>query len=125
MTAPLTPREHLRRVSIAYEKAANDYHGIARAAAVAEAEHKAERAKAVLRYRAAEDVRSHAEAEARADADDRIAALYQARLIAAALADSSKQKLLQLREQVATGRTAVASDRVADQQHAAGLTGAA
>lgn len=122
---PLTPREHLRNVSRAYEKAADEYHGIAKAAAVAEAAHKAARAKAILRYRAADDVKSFAEAEARAEADDEIAGLHQARLIAAALADSHKQKLLQLREQVATGRTAVASDRVADQQHAAGLTGAA
>lgn len=124
MSGP-TPREHLGVVSRAYELAANEYHGIARAAAVAEATHKAARAKAVLRHRAAEGVRSQAEAECRAEADEEIAALYQERLIAAALADSSKQKLLQLREQVATGRTAVASDRAADQHHAAGLTGAA
>jgi len=37
----------------------------------------------------------------------------------------AREKLRQLREQVATGRTAVASERTADSFHAQGLSGAA
>ena len=115
----------LGAVSTANERAATEYGAIAHRAAVAEAAHKAARAKAILRFRAQDGVRSHAEAEAHAEADDEIAGLYQERLIAAALADSHREKLRQLREQVATGRTYVASERAADQIHANGLAGVA
>lgn len=121
----VTAREHLGAVSRAYEIAADEYRGIARSAAIAEAAHKAARAKAILRHKADAGRMSHAEAETRAEADDEIAGLYQERLITAALADSAREKLRQLREQVATGRTAVASERAVDQFHAQGLTGAA
>jgi hypothetical protein len=113
-------------VSRAYEIAADEYRGIAVAAAQSEAAHKAARAKAILREKAREDVRmSHAEAEARAEADDEIAGLYLDRMVKAALADSHREKLRQLREQVATGRTAGASEREVDRIHAGGLSGAA
>jgi hypothetical protein len=95
-------------------------------AAAAEADHKAARAKAILTAKASETDRiSHAEAEARAEADEHIAGLYRERLIAAALQDSHREKLRQLREQVATGRTAVTSEREVDKIHAIGLSGAA
>lgn len=116
----------LGEVSRAYETAVGEYRGVAVAAAEAEAEHRRERAKAILRFKARDDVRvSHAEAETRAEADDRIADLYMKRVTTAAVADSHRERLRQLREQVATGRTAVASDREADRIHAAGMTGAA
>ena len=116
----------LGAVSRAYEIAADEYRGIAQAAAEAEAAHKAARAKAILRFKADETQRmSHAEAETRAEADETIADLYRQRLIAGALADSAREKLRQLREQVATGRTAVASERAVDGLHANGLSGAA
>lgn len=118
--------QRLGVVSRAYELAADEYREVAIAAANAEAAHKAARAKAILREKARDDVRmSHAEAETRAEADDTIADLYRQRLITAAVADSHREKLKQLREQVATGRTAVASSRFVDQLHADGLTGAA
>lgn len=115
----------LGAVSRQYEKLVDEYRDVAINAAVAEAEHKTARAKAILRAKAGEERVSHAEAEARAEADDEIAALYLRRLTTAALADSHREKLRQLREQVATGRTAVASERAADQLHAEGRTGAA
>lgn len=118
--------EHLGRVSRAYETAVLDYRGVALAAAEAEASHKVARAKAILRFKASETERiSHAEAEARAEADDTIAGLYLRRLTTAAEADAHRERLRQLREQVATGRTAVASERAQDQLHADRATGAA
>lgn len=116
----------LGAVSRAYEVAVDAYRQIALDAAAAEAEHKTARAKAVLHAKASsEDRVSHADAEARAEADDRIAALLMQRLTTAAIADSHREKLRQLREQVATGRTAVASERLQDQLHAETRTGAA
>jgi hypothetical protein len=116
----------LGEVSRAYEIAAGEYRDIAVHAAEAEAAHKSARARAILKAKASETERiSHAEAETRAEADDTIASLYRDRLIASAMADSHREKLRQLREQVATGRTAVASDREVDKLHAHGLTGAA
>lgn len=116
----------LGEVSRAYELAADQYRDIAIKAAEAEAAHKVARAKAILQYKASETERiSHAEAETRAEADDRIAGLYLERVITAAKADAHREKLRQLREQVATGRTAVASEREIDRIHADGLSGAA
>lgn len=117
--------QRLGVVSRQYEQMADEYRDVAIAAATAEAAHKAARAKAILRERAGEGRVSHAEAEARAEADDTIAELYQQRLVTAAIADSHREKLRQLREQVATGRTAVASERDVDRIHANGLSGAA
>jgi hypothetical protein len=128
-TERLTPIQRLGVVSRQYEEMADAYRQVALDAAVAEAAHKTARAKVILNVKAVakgESERiSHAEAETRAEADDNVAALFLERLTTAALADSHREKLRQLREQVATGRTAVASERAADAQHAAGLTGAA
>jgi hypothetical protein len=117
--------DHLGSVSRTYQKAADDYRGIAVRAAQAEAEHRTARAKAILSIKARAERMSQGEAEARADADDRIAGLYLARLIAAAEADAHREKLRQLREQLATGRTRAASERAVDEIHARGLSGAA
>jgi hypothetical protein len=125
VTAPrggVTAAEHLGEVSKMYARLADSYRQVTLDAAAAEAEHKAARAKAVLAFKAGEEKVSHAEAEARADADDHIADLYLRRLTTAALASSHREKLHQLREQVATGRTAVASERAADEMHARGAT---
>jgi hypothetical protein len=117
--------QRLGIVSRAYELAADEYRGIAEAAARAEAAHKAARAKAILRFKAQGERVSHAEAEAKAEADDEVAGLYLERVVKQALADSHREKLRQLREQVATGRTAVASEREVDRVHAGGWSGAA
>ncbi len=116
----------LGAVSRAYEQSAVEYQAVAVAAAEAEAAHKTARAKKILALKADDSVRmSHAEAETRAEADDEIAGLCRDRLIAGAMADSHRERLRQLREQVATGRTAVASERAADEFHAKGYGGAA
>lgn len=127
MTGPrrMSPLERLGEVSRAYEAMADGYQAVLLQAAAAEAAHKTARAKAILRFKAGEERVSHAEAESRAEADDVVAGLYLERLTTAAVAESHREKLRQLREQVANGRTAVASDRAADAHHAAGLTGAA
>lgn len=125
----LTPLQRLGEVSRNYERLADSYRQVALDAAAAEAAHKTARAKAILAVKAAakgESERiSHADAETRAEADDTVAGLFLERLTKAALADSHREKLRQLKEQVATGRTAVASDRAADGHHASGYTGAA
>lgn len=122
----LTPLQRLGVVSRQYERLADEYRQVALDAAAAEAAHKSARAKAILRFKASTAERiSHAEAETRAEADDEIGELYLRRLSTAAVAESHRAKLHQLREQVATGRTAVASERTADQFHAQGATGAA
>lgn len=116
---------HLGRISRAYEIAADEYREIAQRAAETEAAHKTARAKSILRFKAAGERVSHAEAETRAEAEEDIAVLFRERLIAAALADSAREKLRQLREQVSVGRTAVASERAVDDFHGRGITGAA
>ena len=121
----MTALSRLGEVSRAYELAADEYRAFVVDAAEAEAAHRSGKAKTILRFKALEDVRSHAEAEARADADEEIADLYRRRLVTAALAESHKAKLQQLREQVATGRTRVTSEREVDRIHAGGLSGAA
>lgn len=121
----MTALGRLGAVSRAYEMAADEYRGIAERAAIAEAAHKAARAKAILKFKAAGERVSHAEAETRAEAEDQIADLFRERLIAAALADSAREKLRQLREQQANGRTAVASEREVDKIHAGQWSGAA
>ena len=86
-------------------------------AAQAEATHKAARAKRLLKARA-EGVRSVSEAEAIAEADDNVADLYMRRLTTSAVADSSKQRILSLRERVGAIRSVLADQREADRQHA-------
>lgn len=118
--------EHLGVVSREYQRMADSYRQVATDSAEAEAAHKVARAKAILRFKATETERmSQAEAETRAEADDEISGLYRDRLVKAALADAHREKLRQLREQVATGRTAVASEREGDRLHAHGMDGAA
>jgi hypothetical protein len=117
--------DRLGVISRAYEKAADEYRDVALAAATAEAAHKTARAKAILHFKATAERRvSHAEAECWAEANDEVAGLYLERLTTAALADSARQKLAQLREQVGVGRTAAAAERLVDQVHAQGWSGA-
>lgn len=125
----MTPLQRLTSYALAYEKAADEYKELALQAAACEAEHKAARAKAILRFKArveqGKQRMSQAEAESMAEADDTVADLYMARLTSAAVAEAHKQKLFQLREMVSAARTVVASERTADSFHAGGLTGAA
>lgn len=122
MTDPL---ERLGAVSRAYQTQAAMYRSVLVAAAEAEAEHKAARAQAILAAMAEGEKVSHAKAETVAEADEVIADLYKQRLITAAVAEAHRAQLLQLREQVANGRTFVASAREVDRMHAEGQGGAA
>jgi triphosphoribosyl-dephospho-CoA synthetase len=117
----MSAADHLGRISNDYAKLAQEYGAIAEAAAEAEALHKAERAKAVLTAKATTSERmSHAEAETRAEANERIAELYRQRLVTAAHAEATRERLRQLREQVAVGRSFLVGERTADQLHATG-----
>lgn len=117
--------QHLRAVSLEYESKASDATKVYTAAARAEAVYKRERAKASLRFKESGERMSVAEAELRADADDNVARLYEDRLVLAATAAAHKDKLIQLREQNANGRTAVVDERAGDEIHARGHSGAA
>lgn len=114
--------EQLGRVSATYATMAVEYRAVAEAAAAAESAHKHARAKAILRYKASEDRMSMAEAEARAEADDEVAGLYTERLMTAAVADSYRQRLSQLREQTSVGRSFAAAERLGDEIHMRGAT---
>lgn len=116
--------QHLGKVSREYELRAISAADVYTEAARAEAAYKNERAKAVYRHKMSGDRMSVAEAELRADAQDDICELLQARLVKAAAADGLKARLTQLREQNANGRTAVVDERAADQFHANGYGGA-
>lgn len=115
--------DHLGAVSRDYQERADAYRGIATDAARSEAAHKTARAKAILLAKAGAERMSQAEAETRVDADDTIAELLQDRLIKAALLDAAREKLRQLKEQIAYGRTYVATEREIDRMHAAGYGG--
>lgn len=99
---------------------AQDYERVALAAAHAESDHKRVRAQTILRVKTTEERMSHAEAEARAEADDEVSRLYRLRVTTAAVADAHRERLRQLREQVAVGRSFATSEREADRLHATG-----
>lgn len=115
---------HLADTARRYQQAAAEYGPLLQAAAQAEADYKRDRAKLMLRCRDSGEVRSVAEAEMRADADDHVAGLLQQRLLTRAVADSHLEMLRQLRTQVEAVRSYVATEREADRHHAQGHTGA-
>ena len=91
--------------------------GQIREAAETEAAHKAARARRVLKAMHEEGVKSVAMAENIAEADDCVADLYSKRLIAAALAEASKQKIYSLREAIGLERSRMANEREMDRIH--------
>jgi hypothetical protein len=111
----------LGAVSAEYERRASAYGNLTDAAAEAEAVHRQERAKAVIWHKSQGEKLSQAEAETRADADDHVAELFKTRLVTAAAAEAAKQKLGQLKEQVAVGRSFAAAERYSDELHGKGL----
>lgn len=88
------------------------------AAAEAEAEHKRARAKRFLKAMHDGEAKSAAMAENIAEADDEVADLLSRRLIAAAIAASTKEKLMSLREEIATARSEAVTQRELDKFHA-------
>lgn len=115
----------LGAVSREYEALAQDYGRIAHEAAEAEATYRHQRARFIVTQRAGDPKASVAFLESLADADEGVSAALGDRLVKAAAADAARERLRQLREQVATGRTAVASEREADRVHASGSGGVA
>ena len=121
----MSASEYLHRVNEEYRRLAGQYKGVAREAALAEAHHKAQRAKKILVIKDANPGMSHAEAVTRAEADDEIAALHQDRLLKDGLRDSLKEKLHQMKEEVPSARTGVVNERTVDDFHSRGYSGAA
>lgn len=118
MTAAVS--EAVRRLGVVsrdYERLASEYQDIAIAAAEAESDYRKEKAKAMLLAMA--EGASAVKAEALANGDDRIAEICRQYKITAALADSARAKLTQLREQVAVGRSMMVAERESDRIHAA------
>lgn len=87
------------------------------AAAEAEAEHKKQRAKRFLKAMHDGEAKSAAMAENIAEADDTVADLLSRRLIAAAIATSTKEKLMSLREEIGYERSLMADRRAYDDIH--------
>lgn len=119
-----TAAEYLHRVNEEYRRLAGEYKGVARDAAEAEAEHKAQRAIKIITLKDATPGMSHAEATTRAEADPLIMGLLRDRLLKAGLRDSLKEKLHQLKEEAPSARTAEVSERGTDEFHARGYSGA-
>lgn len=93
------------------------YHEQAIEAAKAEAAHKSARARRYLKARHTGEAKSAADAEQVAEADDEVADLHSLRLISAAIADATKQKILSLREEIGMVRSEMANQREADKFH--------
>lgn len=110
----------LGTVSAEYATRAEEYAGIADEAARAEAEHRKERAKAIVWHKTSAEKISMAEAETRAEADENVSRLYLDRLVKAAAADAARARLHQLKEQTAVGRSFAAAERFGDELHAKG-----
>jgi hypothetical protein len=87
------------------------------AAAEAEAHHKRHRAKRFLQAMHDGEAKSAVMAENIAEADDVVADLLSRRLIAAAIADATKQKLLSLRAEMDMLRSEMADRRMHDEFH--------
>ena len=120
--------EALRRlgvVSRTYEAMATENGPILEEAAHAEADYKHARARFIVSQRAQDPKASVSYLDALAEADPDLAGLLRARLVTAAKAEATKARLQQLREQVANGRTAVATEREADRIHSTGTGGQA
>jgi hypothetical protein len=97
--------------------AVQDYRRQAVAAAEAEAAHKAARAKRCLEARHSGEAKTATEAEWIGEADERVGDLYSKRLITAALADATKQRILSIREAVGMRRSEMADARFQDDLH--------
>jgi hypothetical protein len=112
--------EALRRlgeVSRTYEALAQDYARILEEAAHAEADYKRARGRFIVTARFEDPKASVAFIDAQVDADDDLAGLLRQRLVTQSAAEAAKARLQQLREQVANGRTAVATERESDRIH--------
>lgn len=116
MTTPISPTQRLAQVSREYAERAQEYAQIATEAAVREANYR--RVKAQTALKAIADGASAAKAEMIADADETVATACLDYKTSAAVCDAASKRLTQLREQVATGRTLLVSERESDRIHA-------
>lgn len=94
------------------------YRDQAVAAAQSEAEHKRVRARRFLTAMHDGEAKSAAMADSIAEADDQVADLYSKRLVSAAVADATKQKVLSLRTEIEYERSLMADRRAEDAFHA-------
>ena len=123
MITPQSPIQRLGELSREYERRANAYADVARDAAGNEARYRMLKAQTMLA--ATQDGASAAKAEIIADANPQVAQACWDYKVSAAVADSARAKLSQLREAVATGRSVLVNERESDRVHAQGMGGAA
>lgn len=121
--AQVTALAQLGRVSRLYESLTVEYRDVCKEAAETEADYR--RMKAVFITRATADGMAVGKAEYAADADKEVAAACMAYKLAAGLAEAAKQRLIQLREQVATGRSVLVTDRESDRIATTNIAGRA
>jgi hypothetical protein len=114
----MTPSQNVGQLCRDLESAVREYAQQAEKSAQAESDYKRYRAKRILRAKAEEGVKAISEAEYVADADDAVADLRQAHLIATAIAESTKHRIGMLKERIGLGRSLIASEREADKFHA-------
>lgn len=99
-------------------EATREYGRLAQEAAVADSTYKRERAKRFLLAR--DEARTVDERHAICDADDTVADLAMTRAITAALAESQKERIRSIRENIGAVRTQMADARFMDDEHAKG-----
>lgn len=103
--------EEMERLNDASQELVQDFANLAPQAAEAEATHKAMRAKRVLLAKSRDGVKSIAEAEYVAEADDLVAQAYLDRLVLGARVEATREALRSLRVNQDALRTAAASAR--------------
>lgn len=114
----------LGQISVEYARKADEYEGLAVAAADAESAHKKARGRFITSDQFENTKTAVSLREYMADADENVSALLYERLHTGAVLDAAQKKLQQLRERIATGRTYAATEREVDKLHAVGIAGA-
>lgn len=109
------------QVSRAYEIAAGEFKALAERSAFAEAEYRRIKGKFITVRSALGD--SISKAEYAADGDDAVAASCMEYKMSAAVTESAKHRLNQLRTQVEVGRSVASHEREVDKLESQGLTG--
>lgn len=110
-------------VSRAYEIAAGEFKALAERSAFAEAEYRRVKGRFVTNRVALGDAVS--KAEYAADGDDVVAAACMEYKMSAAVTESAKHRLNQLRTQVEVGRSVASHEREVDKLESQGLMGSA
>lgn len=115
---------NVAKLCVDLDRKVHEYAEAVATRARAEVNYKSERAKRILRAKS-DGAKSVAEAETIADADEGIADLRLAYLIAEGTADACGRAIGALRERIGYGRSLIATERETDRLHSQGVGGAA